>query len=201
MLIVALTGGICSGKSFVTKTFLKEGFPVVDADLISRKVVEPGTKGIRKLYDVFGSEYFTDFNCENLDRIKLGKHVFSNAKALDNLNYIMLPLIIEEAKLQFMKLWSNGHKLIIWDAPTIIENGRANKYRPLIVVHCSPEQQLERLMKRNFLSKEDALARINAQMPTKDKIKFADFLIDSSKDKDFSIKQTKDIIIKLKEMI
>lgn len=174
-MIFGLTGGIASGKSTVSKTFLKHGIPMVDADVIARQVVEPGTKGLQSIIQTFGDEYLTQE--KTLDRVKLGDLVFSDHFAMQLLNDIMGQLIIKESVEQLNKLQEAGHPIIGYDAALICEMGNADKYRPLIVVACDPETQLDRLMSRNSLTREQAMSRINAQMPVARKIALADFVI------------------------
>jgi dephospho-CoA kinase len=195
---VGLTGGIACGKSTATKTFLTNNIPVVDADIVARQVVVPGSKGYQQIVDAFGTQYIKD---GVLDRGMLAETVFSNSQALETMNTIMSPLIQEESNRQLKSFHDEGFRIVLYDAALIIEMGNANKYRPLIVVSCSKEQQLERLMKRNLLTESQALSRINSQIPTEEKIKLADFVIDTSKDKEYSINQTLNIIKRLRALV
>ena len=199
ILTVGLTGGIASGKSTVSKTFLQYNIPIVDADQVVRDVVVPGSLGLKRVIDCFGDVYL---NADGtLDRITLGKFVFDNPEELKKLNSIMMPLITEESNKQIDSFKKTEHSIIVYDAALIFEMGNADKYQPLIVVHCSPESQLERLMKRNGLTKEDALARINAQLPVEEKMRKATFLIDTNGSIESSIKQTEKIILALKDVV
>lgn len=190
-MIIGLTGNIASGKSTVAKTFAKHNILEVDADQVARDVVVPFTSGYCQIVDTFDNILNFDLT---INRAKLGQLVFHNPKAMVKLNAIMGLLIQEESIKQLNNLSS---KIKIYNAALIIESGNADKYRPLVVVYCQPEIQLERLMKRNSLSKEDALARINSQMPAEEKIKLADFVIDTSDSIEGSIKQTEEIIKKI----
>jgi len=197
MITFGLTGGIACGKSTVTKTFRKHGIPLVDADLVARQVVEPGTKGYFQVLSAFGPDFFNEDM--TLNRTKLGELVFTEATAMKKINDIMGPLIHDESVSQ-MQRWlvyhqENGKDPIVgYDAALICEQGNHKLFRPLIVVSCSKEIQLERLMKRNSLTKTQAEARINAQMPVEDKVKHADFVIDSSREVEYSVLQTEAII-------
>lgn len=200
MITFGLTGGIACGKSTVTKTFRKAGIPLVDADLVARQVVEPGTSGYFKVLAAFGYEFFNDDM--TLNRAKLGELVFTEASAMKKINDIMGPMIHDESLCQ-MARWSQylrdqGKPQIVgYDAALICEQNNHELFRPLIVVSCPKEIQLERLMKRNQLTKQQAEARINAQMPVEDKIKRADYVIDTSKEVEYSILQTKEVINQL----
>lgn len=194
MITVGLTGNIACGKSTISKTFTKHNIPVIDADLIARQVVQPGTIGLYSIIAEFGKDYL--FN-GTLDRAKLGNFVFSNKHAMHKLNEIMGPLIEEESDFQI----AQAHKtndIVVYDAALIIESGHSTRYNPLIVVSCPIDIQLSRLMKRNSLTHDEAMARISSQLPTEEKIKFADYVIDSSTTIESSVEQTETIIGYLK---
>ncbi len=116
---------------------------------------------------------------------------------MDELNAIMGPLIDEESEYQ-IKQAHKTNNIVVYDAALIIESGHSTRYNPLIVVSCPIDIQLTRLMKRNSLTRDEAMARISSQIPTEEKIKFADFVIDSSDTIESSIKQTETIIGYLK---
>jgi dephospho-CoA kinase len=202
MITFGLTGGICCGKSTVTKTFLSHEIPVVDADLIARQVVEPGTFALKEIKYHFGADVILPDG--TLNRPALSELVFSYPHLesriifMDILNKIMGPVIQEESSAQIRKLHSQGHTVVGYDAALICEMGNADKYRPLIVVSCPQVSQIERLMLRNGLTKQQAMDKIGAQMPVEDKVKLADYVIDTSDTIESSIEQTKIIIQKLK---
>lgn len=177
MIIFGLTGGIASGKSTITKTFREYDIPIVDADVVARQVVTPSSNGLNEIISIFGTDYLNANG--DLNREKLGNLVFKNQSAMLKLSKIMGPLIDEEAARQ-IKVLSNKYSIIGYDAALIIENNNAEKYKPLIVVSCSKQTQVERLMKRNSLTEEQALDRINAQLPIEVKVKYADYIIDTS---------------------
>lgn len=195
---VGLTGGICSGKSTVSSTIIKNNIPIVDADIIARQVVEIGTAALQSIANTFGVLFLNIDG--SLNRTALSKHVFSNLNELQKLDVLMKPFLIAEATKQINDLHSKGHEIVIFDAALIVEMGYQEQFRPLIVVHCPFQTQLERLMKRNQLSEIEAMSRINAQLPVEQKIKFADYTIDTSKDISYSISQTLEIIKQLKEL-
>lgn len=199
MITFGLTGGIACGKSTVTKTFRRLDIPMVDADQVARDVVIPGSKGLSLVVDAFGSEYLNEDG--TLNRTKLGALVFSNVQALSKINKLMSPLIQDESDRQVQKAHQDGHQLVGYDAALICEQGNASRYRPLIVVVCSQQIQLERLMKRNSLTHDEAMSRINAQMSVEDKKKMADFVIDSSGTVEESIASTENIIKTLRSML
>lgn len=196
MITFGLTGGIACGKSTVTKTFRAHNIPIVDADIVARQVVEPGTLGLASLVETFGQDCLqTD---GTLNRPALGRHVFGNREAMAKLNHIMVPLVANESDRQLNELHKAGHSIVGYDAALIIEYGRVNQFRPLIVVSCPRDIQLSRLMKRNNLTREEAMNRIMAQIPVEQKVKLADFVIDTSGSVEDSVEQTQKIIIQLR---
>lgn len=192
MITFGLTGGIACGKSTVTKTFIKHAIPIVDADVVARQVVEPGKPALQSIISTFGSSILLENG--NLNRAKLAEIVFTDKQSMSFLNEIMGPAIEEEAGRQIKMFHSQNHYLVGYDAALICEMGNENKYRPLIVVYCSRDTQIERLMKRNALTRDQAVARIDSQMSHENKIKKADFTIDTSGTIEESIKKTELII-------
>jgi dephospho-CoA kinase len=179
MLRVGLTGSIGVGKSFVTSVFEELGCHVLDADQTAREVVMPDTPGLRALTDAFGEEILNTDG--TLNRKRLGARIFTDQAERERLNHILHPFIIARQD-EIMRGWEaedpNGIGII--DAALMIESGGYKRFDKLIVVHCRPEVQLERLMLRDKLSRDEALRRINSQMPQEEKQKFADYLIDTS---------------------
>lgn len=196
MITFGLTGGIACGKSTVTKTLRANNIPVVDADIVARQVVAPGTFGLSRVIRDFGAEYL---NADGtLNRTKLGALVFSDNKARRVLDKIMAPLINTESATQLAALHSQGNYIVGYDAALICEMGNCEKYRPLIVVHCPRDTQVERLMSRNSLTRAEAMARIEAQMPLEKKLKMANFKIDTSGTIEESVKQTEVVIHRIR---
>ncbi|HEX7774717.1 MAG TPA: dephospho-CoA kinase [Pyrinomonadaceae bacterium] len=179
MLRVGLTGSIGVGKSFVTSVFEELGCHVLDADQTAREVVMPDTPGLRALTEAFGEDILNTDG--TLDRKRLGARIFTDQAERERLNQILHPFIIARQD-EIMRGWEaedpNGIGII--DAALMIESGGYKRFDKLIVVHCRPEVQLERLMLRDNLSRDEALRRINSQMPQEEKLKFADYLIDTS---------------------
>ena len=179
MLRVGLTGSIAVGKSFVVSVFEDLGCHVLDADQTAREVVMPGTPGLKALTEAFGEEILKPDG--TLDRKQLGALVFADESQRQRLNHILHPFIIarqDEILNEWEKEDPQGIGLI--DAALMIESGGYRRFDKLIVVHCRPEVQLERLMLRDKLSRDEAQRRIDSQMPQEEKQKFADYLIDTS---------------------
>lgn len=181
MLKVGLTGSIAVGKSFVCDCFRILGCHVLDADEISRQVVEPGTEGLARIVREFGTAVLQP-NGE-LDRKALGKIVFADESKRQLLNSIVHPLVMESQDGWLARLEkSDPDGIAIVDAALMIESGGYRRFDKLIVVWCDPAIQLTRLMARDNLSEIEAKKRINAQMPQEEKKHFADHLIDTSGD-------------------
>jgi dephospho-CoA kinase len=179
MLRVGLTGSIAVGKSFVSGVLAELGCHVADADAIARKVVEPGTEGLRRIVEAFGPRALREDG--TLDRAALSAVIFADEEKRALMNSILHPLIIAEQD-ALLGRWEqeDPRGVGIIDAALLIESGGFRRFDKIIVVHCRPEVQLERLMRRNALSREDASARINAQLPQEEKLKHADFAVDTS---------------------
>jgi dephospho-CoA kinase len=189
MLRVGLTGSIGVGKSFVASVFEELGAHVLDADQTAREVVMPGRPGLKAITDAFGEEIL---NADGtLDRKQLGALVFADEAKRRQLNALLHPFIIARQD-EILKEWEakDPDGIGIVDAALMIESGGYRRFDKLIVVHCRPEVQLERLMLRDKLSLDEAQRRIDAQMPQEEKQKFADYLIDTSDGFDLTREQT-----------
>ena len=179
MLKVGLTGSIAVGKSYVTSLFEELGCHVLDADQTAREVVQPGTDGLRAVVEALGTEVLNDDG--TLNRSRLAELIFADARQRERLNSILHPFIISRQD-EVMHEWEAGDPdgIGIIDAALMIESGGYKQFDKLIVVHCRPEVQLERLMLRTGLALEQARQRIASQMSQEEKQKYADYLIDSS---------------------
>jgi len=189
MLRVGLTGSIGVGKSFVASVFEELGAHVLDADQTAREVVMPGRPGLKAITDAFGEEIL---NADGtLNRKQLGALVFADEAKRQQLNALLHPFIIARQD-EILKEWEakDPDGIGIVDAALMIESGGYRRFDKLIVVHCRPEVQLERLMLRDKLSLDEAQRRIDAQMPQEEKQKFADYLIDTSDGFDLTREQT-----------
>src|SRR5215813_4251042 len=179
MLRVGLTGSIGVGKSFVTAFFAELGCHVLDADQTAREVVSAGAPGLKAVVAAFGAEVLQPDG--TLDRQQMAALIFADSHKRQQLNAILHPFIIarqDEILREWERVDPKGIGLV--DAALMIESGGYKRFDKLIVVHCRPEVQLERLMRRNGFSQEQAQQRIDAQMSQEEKKKFADYLIDTS---------------------
>ena len=199
MLRVGLTGSIGVGKSFVGSVFVQLGCRLLDADDTAREVVLPGTEGLKNIVNEFGPEVLQSDGA--LDRKVLGSIVFANPEKRQRLNAILHPRIIERQD-EILNAWESNdpHGIAIVDAALMIESGGYKRFDKLIVVHCRPEVQLERLMLRDGLSPDEAQKRIDSQMPQSEKQKFADYLIDTSDGFELTRQRTKAVYNQLMDI-
>lgn len=179
MLKVGLTGGIATGKSYVLSVLSELGCEVMDADQTAREVVEPGQPAFEEIFAHFGSEVVGADG--RLDRPKLGAIVFNDPAQREKLNSIVHPKVFEaQARWMAEVEARNPQAVVIIDAALMIETGSYRRFDKVVVVYCEPELQLQRLMARNNMTQEEATARISSQMPSAEKLKFADFSINTS---------------------
>jgi dephospho-CoA kinase len=181
MLKVGLTGGIATGKSHVVAVLRELGCEVMDADVVAHEVIEPGKPAYQEIIRAFGREMLDADG--TIDRARLGAVVFADSERRQELNAIVHPRVREAQQLWFAEVAArNPAAIAVLDAALLIETGAYRHFDKLIVVFCEPELQLARLMERSRLTREEALARITAQMPTAEKVKYADYTINTSGD-------------------
>ena len=177
---VGLTGGIATGKSTVARIFGELGVPVVDADQLAREVVAPGTPGLAQIVETFGAGVLEPSGA--LDRKALGAIVFADATQRKALEAITHPRIAQLTAQKIIELAAHPSPFVIYEAALLVENGSYRNFPALVVVTTSGETQLARVMSRDTLSREDAQARIDAQMPMAEKAALADLVIDNTGD-------------------
>jgi dephospho-CoA kinase len=197
MLRVGLTGSIGVGKSFVSSVLAELGCRVLDADHTAREVVEPGSAGLRALADAFGAQITRPDG--TLNREQLGALVFADEAKRLLLNSILHPYIISRQD-EYLREWEAEapEGIAVVDAALMIESGGYKRFAKLIVVHCDPAVQLQRVMTRSNLSRAQAELRIRSQMPQEEKKKLADYLIDTSAGFPATREQTTDVFRQLK---
>jgi dephospho-CoA kinase len=199
MLKVGLTGSIAVGKSFVLGVLAELGCRILDADATAREVVAPGTPGLKAVTGAFGSEVLREDG--TLDRAALGAIVFSNEEKRRLLNSILHPFIIAAQDDQIRR-WETEDPggIAVVDAALMIESGGYRRFDKLIVVHCRRDVQLERLIARDDLLPPEAEKRIAAQMPQQEKVKHANFLIDTSEGFESARTQTETVFRQLQAL-
>jgi dephospho-CoA kinase len=190
MLRVGLTGGLASGKSFVGRTLAELGCLLIQADELGRLVQEPGGEAYGDIVREFGPEILKQDG--SIDRRRLGAIVFQDADRLMRLNGLVHPHVRERRRnLEEAFARSDPHGIAVTEAAILIETGSYRDYDGLIVATCRPEQQVERAMARDHLTREEVLDRMRRQMPLEEKLKYADYVIDTSGAKENTIAQTR----------
>jgi dephospho-CoA kinase len=180
MIRAGLTGGIGSGKSTVAGFFADLGAYVQDGDVIAHTVMEPGGAAFDAVVQAF-SEKILDAD-GRISRPLLGELVFQDREALETLNRLVHPRVREESARQIDAYLATGGgaPVMIFEAALLVETGVYKEYDRLIVVKCSRDDQLRRLLKRDQLSVDAAMARISSQLPLEKKLEVADHVIDTS---------------------
>ncbi len=179
MLIIGLTGGIAAGKSTVAAMMAEKGAIVLDADRIAREVVEPGKPAWHEIVAWQGPGILLEDG--SIDRQRLGAIVFNNAAERQKLNRIIHPRVAQEMAARTARIrQSCSGAVLVYDVPLLIEAGMHHAVDLVVLVYVSPEIQLQRLQRRDNLSRDKALARIRAQMPLEEKKKYAHVIIDNS---------------------
>ena len=183
-MIVGVTGGIASGKSTVSRLLAEKGAFTINLDEIGHELLKRGSPVMDELLEAFGPDILDGSG--NVSRQKLGAIVFSDDAALNRLNTIMHPPIVQRSQSEARQLVSEDpNRVVVIDVPLLIEGGRQELVDVIVVVTTSPENQLQRLLDRSIeesrpLNHEEAQARISAQMPLSEKVKFAHFIIDNN---------------------
>lgn len=198
MIIIGLSGGIASGKSTVSQMLKDMGIPVIDSDTIAHTIVQKGSPVLGSLTEVFGTEIL---NMDGtLNRKMLGTIVFSNKEKLEKLNSITHPVIKKEiiTNINFYK--NIGKKFCVVDGALLMEGIFMDIVDYLILVYADRNTQLKRLMNRNLIGSEEALRKIDSQIPFEDKRKYADYIIDNNYDLEYTKKQVNKIMSEILKM-
>ena len=198
MLRVGLTGGIASGKSTVAARMRELGLPVLNADQLAHRLMEPGQPAYNEVVREFGSEVVAPGGA--LDRRKLGDIVFRDAAKRELLNGIVHPRVIEAREEQLREMQKeNPRGIAVIEAALLVENGYYKKLDRLVVCSSTPQQQIERLRARG-LSEQEARQRIESQMGLAEKLKVADDVVDCSGTLEETLRQTDALVARLRQM-
>lgn len=193
--VFGLTGGIACGKSVVSRVFSAQGIPMVDADVVARDIVAPGTPALSILVSQFGKDILLPDG--SLDRPTLGGIVFADPKKRSILDHTLRRYLEDEIRNR-LRVASERNPLVGFEAPLLIERGHQNEYRPLVVVAVSPEVQLRRLMERDGFTQGEAQARIDSQLPVGEKVQLADYVLWNNGSEDELIREALHVLAKIK---
>ncbi|MCF1684901.1 dephospho-CoA kinase [Tetragenococcus halophilus] len=174
--ILGITGSIATGKSTVVNIFKQYGFPVVDADIIAREVVEPNTAGLKKIVETFGNSVLCSDG--SLNRKQLGQIIFNDSKKRQTLNALLAPFL-QEAIIEQIKRASDTASLVIADIPLLYEAGYDKYMDQVAVVYIPQDLQVQRLMKRDRITEKQAQKKVASQLPIEEKKKRADIIFDN----------------------
>lgn len=175
--VIGLTGGIATGKSSVARILAEQGAVVIDADELSRRAVAPGSPALSRIVAAFGDVLLPD---GSLDRTRVRELVFSDGDKRRQLEQIIHPEIRQLADQAIADAAAAGQRVVFYMAPLLIEAGRADRVDEIWVVSVSPEVQLQRLMARDGLTREEAERIIASQMPLAEKERYGRIVIDNS---------------------
>lgn len=176
VLRVALTGGIATGKSYVRQRLQEADLPTIDADVLAREALAPGSPGHRAVLSLFGRSVLSEGGA--IDRARLGARVFADQAARTQLEDIVHPLVYQRIEAWFGQLARNGyHGPAVADIPLLFETGREGDFDVVVVATCPPDVQLDRLRERDGLDAAAAAQRLAAQWPTAAKVRGADIVI------------------------
>jgi dephospho-CoA kinase len=190
MLRVGLTGGLACGKSFVGEALQEMGCLLIQADELGHQALSPGGAAYEAVIGEFGPDILA--KDRSIDRKALAARVFGNPERLAALNALVHPAVInrqQEIIAEYAAL--NPHGIAVVEAAILIETGSYRRFDKIILVTCAEEQQVERAMRRNGAVESDVRARLGRQMPLAEKRKYADFVIDTSGEKQETLRQTR----------
>jgi dephospho-CoA kinase len=189
MLLVALTGGIASGKSTVARRLEEHGAVIVDADQVARQVVEPGEPALARIAEEFGSGVIAADG--SLDRAALGAIVFSDPEGRQRLNAITRPAVLERSRALFAAAGAaDPDAIVVYDIPLLVEAGRNEEFDLRVVVHAATETRVSRMIELRGMTREEALHRINSQATDTDRFAIADVVIDADGTLEHTLEQT-----------
>jgi dephospho-CoA kinase len=194
--LVGLTGGIASGKTTVAAILKRHGAAIVDADALSREVVEPGREAWKEIVETFGHEVLQAD--QTLDRQKLRARIFNDPAARKKLEAIIHPRVRALAEERIAQYGATGYDIVVYEVPLLFE-GKLNEWlRPVILVASDVRIQKQRLQQRDHLTPEEAQRHIDAQMSLEEKRQLADYVIDNDGDMEDLDRQVRAILDRIK---
>ena len=192
MIKIGLTGGIGTGKSTVSSILKNEKIKIIDADFISKEVLEKNPQILEMVRTQFGSGFF-DWRGE-FRRKEFGNHIFRFPKQRIKYESIIMPYIKETIEENIKAYEKKGEKIVIIDAPTLIENKMHTDMDYIVLVYADNSIQMQRVISRDKLTKGEAVSRINSQMPMEEKKEYANIIVDNNADLIETQKQVYDLI-------
>jgi dephospho-CoA kinase len=199
MLRVGLTGGLASGKSFVGHALADLGCHLIEADKLGHEVMLRGAEAYDAIVREFGPGILeTD---GQIDRHRLSTLVWDRPERLEKLNSIVHPPVVAREERRMAEIAQSApHGIAVVEVAILVETGRYRKFDKLIVVTCTAEQQMERALKRGSYSKEEILARLSRQLPLEEKVRVADYVIDTSGSKESTLQQVQTVYESLRSL-
>lgn len=192
---IGLTGGIGSGKSTVAALLREKGLEVIDADAMARMAVSPGSETLRKIVQVFGPDVLNEDG--SLNRRTMSDQVFKDSKLLLALEQIVHPRVQELTQKKRAELAAAGAVMAFYDVPLLYEKKMDGQFDSVVVVASGEDQQIERVMMRSAITRDEVVRRIAAQMRLSEKVKRADFVIHNDRDVLHLRQQVDDLLKKL----
>ncbi len=179
MPLIALTGGIASGKTTIARRFAEHGAIVVDADAIVRELQEPGTAVLAAMVAEFGADILDESGA--LKRAELGARVFGSPEKVGALNAIVHPAVRAETERRFAEAFAaNPHAVVVYDVPLLVEARASDPWDRIIVAHAPADMRVERLVEHRGMNVEEARARVASQISDEQRLAIADVVIDTS---------------------
>ncbi len=199
MLRVGLTGGLASGKSFVGRALADLGCYLIEADKLGHEVMMPGGEAYDGIVREFGTGILDEEG--RISRRRLSGMVWENPERLEKLSSLVHPPVVEREERRMAEIArADPNAIVVVEAAILVETGRYKSFDRLIVVTCVAEQQMERALERGTYNRQEVLARLSRQLPLEDKMRVADYVIDTSGDKEATIEQVRKVYASLRSL-
>jgi dephospho-CoA kinase len=194
--IIGLTGGVCTGKNNINNIFLSYNMAVVDSEKVLKDVILKNSIGYSKIINYFGEKYLDSNN--NIAWNKLLKYSLISKDNLDILYSIVNPLIIQESKRQINNFLKLNYDFIVFNCPYLIELNIFNEYYPIILTTCDKNVQINKIIEKYNITKEQALIKLGYELSYEDKKKHCNYIIDTSLEAEFLLNELIEVINKIK---